>query len=169
MKIKYSEYRKLGKYQAELKWCASRLQGKDNSSFVTEFSEKARVRLQKIAQQQALDSAWNTYHNINRKAADYNPHEEEILEEMAHMQSSENGWKVANDMFSVCNSLEVPWYAKGKIISPLVFLIWLFALAIGVIYFYSSSVRWFVYIWPCACIYTMISILNSHYFELFKQ
>lgn len=165
--VKYSEYRKLGKYQSELKWCASRLQEKDNSSFVTEFSEKARLRLKEIAQQQTLDSAWNTYHNINRKAADYNPHEKEILEEIAHMQSSENGWKVADDMFSVCNSLKVPWYAKGRAASRFGFLILLFAIVIETVYFYSFE-RWFVWLWIGMAIFIMISVLNSHYLALFK-
>jgi|GEM_PF-2153383 len=165
--VKYSNYRKLGKYQAELKWCASRLQEKDNSSFVAEFSEKACLRLQEIVRQQALDSAWNTYHNINRKAADYNPHEKEILEEIAHMKSSEDGWKVADDMLSVCNSLKVPWYAKGRAASLFGFLILLFDLVIGAVYFYSFG-RWFVWFWIGMAIFIMISVLNSHYLALFK-
>lgn len=138
--MKYFEYKKLGKYQAKLKWCVSRLQEKDNSSYVTEFSEKARVRLQKIAQQQALDSAWNTYHNIDSKTVNYNPHEKEILEAMAHMQSSENGWKTADDMLSVCNSLEVPWYARGFLRNREDYVTWLFL----IIFIMFIVTAWFV-------------------------
>lgn len=168
MKIKYFKYRKLGIYQADLKRCATLLQQKDNLLFVSEYSQKARERLTNDSQQQALESAWNTYHKINSKAVAYNPHEKEILEEMAHMQSSENGWKTADDMLNVCNRLEVPWYAKGSMAPRSCLLIFLLTV-IMVIDLDPGIKWWFAPIWFIMCMCIMISMLRSSYSSLFRM
>jgi len=123
---KYFHYRELGKYKAQLKFVSMILRRKENFVAIDKLADSAKKTLLINQADQKIDDAWNQYHNVNIDTVFYKPHEKEFLEAMATMHSAEDGWKLADEMLSVCEEIEIPWYARGFLRNRENYVTWLF-------------------------------------------
>lgn len=123
---KYSYYRELGKYKAQLKYFSMILRRKKNFVAIDKLADSAKKALLINQANQKLDAAWNQYHDVNIDSVSYKPHEKEFLEAMATMQSAEDGWKLADEMLGYRKELEIPWYARGFMQNRENYVTWLF-------------------------------------------